>query len=108
MAWVSSGHARDGDEGLELRGMVQAPGALGDVLGVVADPLEVVGDLERHRDDARGRPPSAGAVPASLMACWSIASSKRSTILVALDDLQRQILVAVDQGLDRMAICCSA
>ena len=58
-------HGGEAGQAERQRELAEHDAALGDVLGVVADPLQRGGDLQRRRRSAAGRWPSAGAAPAS-------------------------------------------
>jgi hypothetical protein len=78
------------------RHLVQASGALGDVLGVVADALEVAGDLQGAMTSRRSRP-SAGAAPAARSPARRVLAPGVDG-LVAGDHLPGQIGVAATRA----------
>ena len=94
------GHPRDVDVGLELRLVVKLQHALADIDGVVADALEVGGDLEPGGDKAQiaGGGLMQREQPDTQLVGLDVHAVDFG---VARDNLARLAGVAIDQRIDR-------
>ena len=95
-------HFRKQRQRLDLANVLEPRHALGDILGIIADPLDHAGDLERGDDVAqivghrRAQRDDLDRAPLDL-------GLERVDLLVAADDLGGGDRVAPDQRLHRVA-----